>query len=509
MADQNLNIQVAATATGDGLRKTAEEVKALNAETAKSAPIAAEATTREERLAAVRERHAEAARKQAEAEAELDAKREAAFAQLDAMKAQGGGQAQGAGADAGGAGGTGVGAMAGVMAGQIVNEIPQAIQAMINSMEDQRISMQKQTAELSKQVAAWGDMVAAAGTVEDRLKLQLSMHERAAEIMERAAQAPVQAGSYLERVRDNLLMVTSALNSFERTTEYTFETKAREAEEQARIERMAGLQRDKKMIEQHIAREDELKRVSKMTLDERFERETLEIANLEQRRDEALANDQVREAARAQIMIEAAEKRMAAIRREGDELAKALEKERDALEKERVLLAKADEQATRDFNALQEKGAADERAREVAAEEARAGLMAAEFDREEKAKEKAQRERERMEENNARALERVEREARQEAARDAREARRYAPVSGGTTFGAETAPDIHSGPSASFQTLRKSSQAVPAVPDISASQDEVVRAMRALSDQLLRQQRANIEVTRAAQNATSQSYERS
>jgi hypothetical protein len=503
MADRNLNIQVAATATGDGLRKTAEEVKVLNAEMANSAPIAAEATTREERLAAIRERQAEAARQQAAEEEALNAKREAAFAQLDAMKAQGGGQ--GAGADAGGAGGTGVGAMAGVMAGQIVNEIPQAIQAMVNSMEEQRISMQKQSAELSKQVAAWGDMVAAAGTVEDRLKLQLSMHERAAEIMERAAQAPVAKGNALENLRDNLLFLTSSLNSFERTTEYTFETKAREAEEQARIERMAALQRDKKMIEQHIAREGELKRVSQMTLDERFERETLEIANLEQRRDEALANDQVREAYRAQIMIGAAEKRMAAIQREGDELAKALDKERDALEK----LGKALDDNMRKEG---EQFAKAEKAKQR--EEEREGRdldtnMRKEGEKFRKDEEKAQRERERMDENNARALERVERETRQEAARDAREARRYAPVSGGTTFGAETAPDIHSRPSTSFQTLRKSSQAVPAVPDISASQDEFVRAMRALSDQLLRQQRANIEATRAVQNATSQSYERS
>lgn len=496
MADQDLKLNVTATATGDGLRKTAEEVKNLNAETAKSAPIALEVKSREEQLAAVRERHAEAARKQAEAEAHLDAKRAASpiFGTPAGGAADVGAAVAGAGGA--GAGGVGLGAMTGVIAGQMINEIPRAIQAAIDLAEEQRITLQKQSAELAKQVQQWGSMVAAADSLSDRIKLQVSMHERAAELVEKAAQAPVAKGSGLGGMLDNLLDNLKGLGNLLQTGmgdegvsfEYSFEKKEKEAAEEAARQAKIRRTQDAKMVEQHAAREKELTDRSKLSIDERFEAEMLEIGKLETRRDEALANQQVRVAAETQGQIDAAQKRLREVEREADER------------------RKIEQQATQDFNALQEKAAADERAREVAAEEARGASMAAEFDREEKQKQDDASERKRMEENNARALERVEREARQEAARDAREAARYAPASGGTTFADAPKADIHASPSASFQSLRKS---LPAVPDISASQDEVVRAMRAFSELMLRQQRTNIEVARSVNAVTSQSYDRS
>lgn len=175
MADQDIKVNVTATATGDGLRKTEEEVKNLNAETAKSAPIALEAKTREEQLAAVRERHAEAARAQAAAEAELDAKRAASpfF----------GGQAPaiaGPPAEGGGAGdsllGVGVaGGLAGAAATAATMVAKEAIDGLLNittRMEQARVETEKMTAELMKQSTQWLAMAQEVNTRRELLGLQ-------------------------------------------------------------------------------------------------------------------------------------------------------------------------------------------------------------------------------------------------------------------------------------------------------------------------------------------------
>jgi hypothetical protein len=175
MADQDLKLNVTATATGDGLRKTAEEVKNLNAETAKSAPIALEAKTREEQLAAVRERHAEAARAQAAAEAELDAKRAASPFFNGQAPAIAGPPAEG-----GGAGdsllGVGVaGGLAGAAAAASAMLAKEAIDGLMNittRMEEARLETEKMSNALKAQADAWLEQAQAVRSRGDLLKFQ-------------------------------------------------------------------------------------------------------------------------------------------------------------------------------------------------------------------------------------------------------------------------------------------------------------------------------------------------
>jgi len=184
VADQNLNLQVAATATGDGLRKTTAELRELNAETARAAPLAAEAKTREEQIAAVRERHTAAAREQAAAEALLDEKRAASpFFNGSAPAAPAGGDAgEGSLLEAGMAGG-----LAGAAATAATMLAKSAVDMLVSipqKMEESRLETERLTAELMKMAQQWLEMAKNAKTAGDVLQLQKQQREELSKLTE-------------------------------------------------------------------------------------------------------------------------------------------------------------------------------------------------------------------------------------------------------------------------------------------------------------------------------------
>lgn len=206
MSENVTKIVVETERKGDGLTKAKTEVDSLSRATSDALPILDSTKTREEQVAAVRLRHAEAAREAAAAEEELSAKREAAFAKLDAMKAEDGGEDQ---AGKGGMGkAVGLGLAGGMAAARIIGEITAQLDA-------ERIATQQQTFELEKQIAAWAGIVTRADSMADVLKLHESIYTRLDGMREKLAEIPMTGagiGGFSTQWVDGLKLIDRALD---------------------------------------------------------------------------------------------------------------------------------------------------------------------------------------------------------------------------------------------------------------------------------------------------------
>jgi hypothetical protein len=510
MADQDLKLNVTATATGDGLRKTAEEVKNLNAETAKSAPLALEVKTREEQLAAVRERHAEAARQQAAAEAELDAKREEALARLDAARAAAADADKGGSPDDAAGGGASAAVNMGMRAGMSVFT---AMEQVAAQMDRDRIAMQERTAETLKQVDAWTTMAAKANTMTEVLKLHADIYKRLNEMRDEIEKTPMVgpgvagfSGFMVDSLKANLNSLSEpsegllglaqriaavttglgGLGSLLGEQEMSWEKAEKSAREALKIRETFAANAARHAVEQ-MEREKALAELpieeQQRQLNDRLMEQQRLQSGMEkygkQWRDQQIAIMDTEKAIEA--VNAALEKLTASREREGEQLDANMRKEGEKFAKQEEAYARATAEAENQMSAD---------AARYNAEQARE-------------QEKEARDRERIEANNRRAFEQAEKETSRKKEREERDRLRYGIPEGGINLGggapARTGSLLSGGPGVGMESLRPHT----AMPDASAANAALVQAAQDARDVVLSIIRAQTQATAALKDVKS------